>query len=540
MFHEGKQSGLRFRVHHEGQVVRLDADDAHVPDLAARPREATGPSRFVSGAMLALKAKQVDDGLYAAIELAAQHGVGRFAGKRALLEAVLRRRPGTDAGEARSTIEAAASLGEGRWCEPGRPAEIREELLADEARSKPVGFYTWTEELTRIFRQDRLLQSDLTPATDLAALAEVLRADPRLRESYEACLRLPERLTGALASSDLRRVMEALDAGQAIDVRAPVAFFPPSKAHETELVKRLYGGRPIPAGFDLSNALIRAIQRRDLDLTPSESSGWYDVQTWALETLAAPERGPEAKSLVLAASYRTHLEDLFRGILTATRETHVKQLEVPLAGCGMPREVKLQIAPHLTVEPLVTYFQRRADSYRFVRALVAETFGEEALGAIHGLRRGRPVTQPIGAELAAIIHLFDGAAATGMRELGIPTTWDHTAFDTWRGGEGDPDVDEDIRAMVPAYFDQERKKLKAWMFLGWSRRSLKASFAEPPRVEVLGGKTADIELSPSWYPIATPIMVEAYVPRLLDRDEFRALCNQHRTKEAILAALAAT
>jgi hypothetical protein len=538
MFHEGEQSGLRFRVHHEGQVVRLAADDAYGPALAARPREAAGASRFVSGAMLALKAKQVDDGLYAAVELAAQHGVGPFAGKRALLEAVLGHGPRPDAGEARSTLEAAASLGEGRACEPGRPAEIRDQFLADDRKSKPLGFYTWTEELTRIFRQDRLLQSDLRGAADLAALAEVLRADARLRASYEACLRLPERLTNALACSDLRRVMASLDAGRAIDTRAPVAILPPSKAHETELVKRLYGDRPIPADFDLSNAMIGAIHRGELDLTPSESSGWYDVQTWALETLAAPERGPEAKSLELAASYRTHLEDLFRGILTATRETHVKQLEAPLAGCGMPREVKLQIAPHLTVEPLVTYFQRRADSYRFVRALLAETFGEEALGSIHGLRRDRRVAQPIGAELAAMIHLFDGAAATGMRELGIPTTWDHTTFDAWRGGEGDPDVDEDIRAMVPVFFDVERRKSKVWMFLGWSQRSLTASFAKPPRVEVLGGTKAEIELSRSWYPIATPIMVEAYVSRLLDRDEFRALCNQHRTKEAILAAVA--
>jgi hypothetical protein len=76
------------------------------------------------------------------------------------------------------------------------------------------------------------------------------------------------------------------------------------------------------------------------------------------------------------------------------------------------------------------------------------------------------------------------------------------------------------------------------MVLGWSQRTMTASFAEPPKVEVLGGKKADVDFVSSWYPIATPIMAEAYVSRLLDRDEFRALCNHHRTKEAILAALA--
>jgi hypothetical protein len=43
---------------------------------------------LVSGSMLAQKAKQFDDGLYAAVELAAQQGAGPFAGKAAMLRAV--------------------------------------------------------------------------------------------------------------------------------------------------------------------------------------------------------------------------------------------------------------------------------------------------------------------------------------------------------------------------------------------------------------------------------------------------------------------
>ena len=55
-------------------------------DLAARPDEG---NPLVSGAMMAQKAKQFDDGLYAAIELAAQHGAGAFHGKAALLRNLL-------------------------------------------------------------------------------------------------------------------------------------------------------------------------------------------------------------------------------------------------------------------------------------------------------------------------------------------------------------------------------------------------------------------------------------------------------------------
>src|SRR5262249_4495085 len=43
---------------------------------------------FISGSMLSQKAKQFDDGLYAAVELAAQNGAGKFRGKATLLQSV--------------------------------------------------------------------------------------------------------------------------------------------------------------------------------------------------------------------------------------------------------------------------------------------------------------------------------------------------------------------------------------------------------------------------------------------------------------------
>jgi hypothetical protein len=537
MFYDGVQEGVRYRVHHEGQVLQLAADDASWVPLSSRLPQAYGDP-FVSAAVLALKAKQVDDGIYAALELAAQRGAGLVRGKRAVLEALLSRMSGDAEGDARATLEAAASLGEGRASASGRASEIRAGFLGDALRSKPIGFYTWTEELARIFQQDRLLQTDLGGAKDLIDVAEELRLDPALRASYEAAVRLPERLTNALAAASLRDVMAALDRNAKL-AHGPVAFLPASRAHETDLVMKLYGERPIPDGFDLGSALIDAIRGGTIDLAPSASSGWYDVQTWTLETLVAPARGAESKSLVFDPSYAAHLEQLFRGILTATRETHVKQLVVPQAGAAAPRRApKLRIAPKLSVEPLVTYYQRRADSYRYVHGILVEIFGATALAELHGLRRAGPVKESLGVELTAMTHLFDGAAATAMRELGIPTEWDSSTFDAWRGGEGDPDVDEDIRAMVPVFHDVGRGKTKAWIILGWARTSLSASFVKPPRVEVLAGGPIEIELGAALFHVTVPVMVETYVSRVLDREELRRLCDTHKTKDAILAALA--
>ena len=92
--------------------------------------------------------------------------------------------------------------------------------------------------------------------------------------------------------------------------------------------------------------------------------------------------------------------------------------------------------------------------------------------------------------------------------------------------------------MVPVFFDIERGRTKVWMILGWSRQSLRASFAKPPRVEVLDNAKAEIELTSSRDPLPTPIMVEAYVSRILDRDQFRAHCDRFRTPDAIVGALA--
>jgi hypothetical protein len=70
---------------------------------------------FVSASVLAQKAKQFDDGLYAAVDLAAEQGAGKFGGKAALLQALtaaLGRQDPAQLGDPPAVIFAAAKLGE--------------------------------------------------------------------------------------------------------------------------------------------------------------------------------------------------------------------------------------------------------------------------------------------------------------------------------------------------------------------------------------------------------------------------------------------
>src|SRR5689334_529457 len=90
------ESGLTSRLHEvslQGWRVRLDLREQVLSiDVSAhtwrdwREEDSLSPvvfddTRFVSAAALLWKAKAFDDGLLAAIDLAAQHGAGRFPGR---------------------------------------------------------------------------------------------------------------------------------------------------------------------------------------------------------------------------------------------------------------------------------------------------------------------------------------------------------------------------------------------------------------------------------------------------------------------------
>jgi len=214
---------------------------------------------------------------------------------------------------------------------------------------------------------------------------------------------------------DLRNPVLAMKAGGKPTFRASTSFFPPSEAHETNLAKALFGSKPIPANFSLADEMVKRIRAGQLDLKPKPNSGWYDYQTYALEPLVVPERMPEAKRLQLDESYRKELIGLFKALLALTRETHVKQLEVPTLGAAAPPPfVRLKISPDLTVEPLATYYLRRARSYRFVREMLQQSFGPEALGELQRLTAAGPVNLSLDTEL---IRSFTAPTCVARKRL---------------------------------------------------------------------------------------------------------------------------
>jgi hypothetical protein len=542
-------------------------DDDSKRDPAETPLSAV-PSTIdstdlVSASVLAHKAKVFDDGLYAAVEIAAQEGAGRHPGKAELLTSLGRALAGIGASEAKEVQElllGAARLGHVPIPDVPRAVETRvqsavEEFLADEARAKPIGFYTWSGQLASIFQQDRMLQAAINDLAGVEVLTNALCADTAARATYEGHLRLVSRLTNPFATSDLRRYFEARDLGTAHQREKDVRFLPPSVSHESEIVKKLYGDRSIPEGFVLVDEMIRRIRSRELDLEPRTESGWYDYQTWALEALVIPERVAEATRLELDDGYKKLLQELFKGLLTLTRETHIKQLEMPFVGASLRREtVHIDIAPALSAEPLATFYLRRALGYRYVRGVLEDAFGAGHLEQLRRLTPDGPVPTSLAEELSGIEALFLGAHASVSRELGLlpdaASGLDPFAngapdrFADWvREHRSDPDLSLDLRAMVPVFYDSGRRKIKVWVFLGWSSRPINVSFARPPRATILdlGGKRVRRHPPIRWGTLHArlpyPVTDELYVDRILDRNEFRSLCDSCGTRSEIMKRL---
>ena len=143
----------------------------------------------------------------------------------------------------------------------------------------------------------------------------------------------------------------------------------------------------------------------------------------------------------------------------------------------------MRIAPDLTVEPIRTYYERRALGYQFVRQILDSVC---SLKSIHRLTDAGPVMRPLDEELEEMTALMLGAATTVGEELGMAAAAEPEAG-RFRAWAKNPDIAEDVRMMVPVFFDRGRSMTKVWAILGWATRLLRVSYVAPPSVCVLEG-----------------------------------------------------
>jgi hypothetical protein len=586
---QGEDASLDGRVFaSRGKAVAELGDRATLPSM-----------EVVNGAL-----KPFNDGLYAAVELGADDGSdGGLIDERQLFrdllaELVARTEQGapaeaTHCGEAAAQLAAAIQLGGETPTAPASVAEAAGALVqqfdVDTVVSRPIGFYTWSAELEASFRRDRFLQGRHAAAPGFGAFvatALVLGDNAYLRERYQQMLDLYAGLTNPFHDYPphelIPYVPDAAALGSVDDIQqvffsdhppeyrsdypscsAGFAFLPASDSPENRLMRKLLcqGGAP-PEG-NLIDHLISQIQSGTLDLAPTDDSGWYDRQLYALETLLLPDRGPESAHLLLTREYKEKLVETFKSILIQTRETHVRQLETPMATAGSAPVVYVDfdIYPKLVVEPFPTFYLRTARAYRFVDGLLRTVMGEAfleaasrvnedgtrgALSLSEELRQKTLLLYGLHAVAADSIGMAHGLSAEETAEFPLDDARQSARDWLPRWGE-DADVNVDPRVIVPVAIDEDpvtREEVVAyWGVVGVKVLRMHASFPQSRRPEVVSVDTPYC-IHRGWVQYEPYMLVEATVevkrPRSLPpltRDEFRALCDEHDEVEAIARAL---
>jgi hypothetical protein len=168
------------------------------------------------------------------------------------------------------------------------------------------------------------------------------------------------------------------------------------------------------------------------------------------------------------------------------------------------------------------------------------------------------VNLSLEAELGLMESLFYGAYLRSCEEIGMAPeqaadlgnlqrqNTQRALLTAWLASVAkDPDLGKDIRMMVPIFFDITRGKTKVWVVLGISTGPLRVSYSNEPTIEEVrdaGGKrvnldSVDVNFEPEDHKIARIATAEVYVAQLLNRTEFRKLCDQQKTYEAILKSL---
>ncbi|MGC4118021.1 MAG: hypothetical protein QM765_26415 [Myxococcales bacterium] len=462
----------------------------------------------------------------------------------------------------------------------------------DTLSSRPIGFYTWSPALEQVFAQDRFLQNRLGTLTGVpvtgfgtfVALAAVLKGSPALTQQYERLLSVYTGMTARYASytaADLLPIVTGLSSIDDGSVTEPgflsahpepfvcrgswFGFVPASRAKDSDYLSGTYCLDDLPATFQPLDALIAAIQSGALDLTPGADAGWYDWQLYSLETLLVPQKGAESDHLLLTAAYKKKLVETFKSLITQYRETHVKQVAGFAAqeASNPGRVVVVNPYPLYPVEPFSTFYLRTARAYRFIETFLKASLGEPFLASSHRLFQDHVSAQALGEELHQMTELLYGLYFLSSQSVGLDPQAQLMTDElagivpedclaharTWLAGwQTDSEVLEDPRFIVPQGSSNGRTFYSATIGIKVYRISAEYVAGYLPKVgepHPVGGEYVTCTFGGfqrhDYFLLAEDTV---QVSRLSSqppptRDELRALCDQHQTEAAIIAALEA-
>jgi hypothetical protein len=552
-----------WRINASAAVLRLDVPmlkpdlDASLLELRASYTEAMAKAPDSMKVLPSInlidgKAKQFDDGLFAAMDLAYYKGLKSRLESHLNLIKRLHERVAPES-EASAFLAAGLKIAgvEVKTSRPEQAASWLSRFESDAMYSKPESFYTWSEELTRVFRFMRFFQQPLplNKTTLISDLAGAVGSDPKLLEDYKRANSFYAKLTNPL---DNLTLTDVLARGGPFDGPQSIAVFPSCRSKETELFRRLFP-QGLPPSADLMREFIKAIRTGNVNLAPTPSSGWYEYQIYALETFLLPEKGEENPKLLLTKAYKKRMLEAFQALMTKRRETHAG-LESKAAG-GIATLPETKVKPRLRVEPCPSYYLRTARSYDFLLNFLLATVGEDGLASLHGLKERGERSKTLLEELRWTREFFYGLHLLSAEDIGMApglrpdepvdrAACEAKATEWLASYVKDPDLAVDTRVSVPLYFDIGERKTRLWATLGVRLAKFDVSYAKPPKIKPSEGKgeweeAQPYQLEAVQYVIAVDEFAEVEIPGLqpLTRKELRDACKAHKTKPEIRQAL---
>ncbi|MFH2009356.1 MAG: hypothetical protein ABI333_22385 [bacterium] len=547
--------------------------------------------------------KPFNDGLYAAIEVGVQDGVPAvYESKRQFL---------LDLATALHTADASATAAQRVHLQSalvfvlgalisggtdvsglgidaavlGAAQDAADDFTGELLNYTPMSFYTWNETLREVFIQDRFLQNrgslgntSVEEIGRFAAMAAVMEDASSLRIRYEGYVALYAGLTNPYVSYTAASLFDYVNGVASLEDVAAIrsdflaenqapfvcqgvwfALVPASRAKDSEFFNDTFCTSDPPADVNLIDVLINAIRGHLLDLEPDGTSGWYDYQLYALETLLVPEELPESDNLLLTKAYKEKLIETFKSLITQTRETHAKQITV-FGGVGSAVEpTPVDVYPKFPVEPFPSFYLRTARAYRFLETMLHAVLGTGFLNATHRLNEdGVESTLTLAEELQDITRLVYGIYIVSARAVGLDPaeyllteeTEDYPITDCvdranlWLADwKTNVDVLKDPRVITPVGVLQTGEILY-WAVLGVKVYRIHAEFVEGYVPTFASGdhmcEVRDV-LDHHYLLLVEEmreVRIRGTVPPLT-RDQFRQICDQHSTADDIAAALEA-
>lgn len=589
-------------------VARRDRHSAKIfPDYrsALEYCEAEGLPSLPSVQLIHGKCKEFNDDLVAALELAMQRGISA-AGVTGKADALVRlldlllaersRQPDPairrHLDDAAVHVAAALELGGTNIALDDNDLAAAvisqtELFLSRPIESRPIGFWSASEELRRAFTRDRFLMSGFSIENRPGAcvvLAATISRDPELAETFQRIRDFHAKLTNpprhfwqteamtrpatAVSASELfnhlpagANLADLLEAGRLEALRkglvesfgpeAGFALVSYSTSKEIDLLLRwTETGRPLVEN-DALGRIIEAIETGALHLEPNPDSGWYDYQWYALETLVLHERARESPKLILSKAYEKRLKNAFKSMLAKDRETHIKQLPGGIiSGLSTIEEEEepppeLKIGPEFSAEPTATVYLRTARGYRFLRTALASVLGENALGTLPGISRDGTgdLDESLDTMGLLLYGLYDrvstelGQAPQYLRNEMSPEQVEEARLiaSDWLGSlSRDTHLARDTRVTVP--FSVDLNGVRYWATGGIRLEPVRYAYKEKP--DVSGVIPVFV---PTRYYAPTDIALEfaRALSSPLTREEFRAMCDGCKDEAALRRLLGA-